>query len=136
MRLLLLQSVGKRITVAGLIVLGVVSLSGCGAPTVEGGCAVIDEAVDQTVISVADVVHDEQAIRDDYTAAADEVEQLMPGLRDAVMSGELTESQEMLLERMAELVDALEDENAEYVVTLAADMQRIQVALDPVCSNL
>lgn len=136
MRPLLLQSVGKRITVAGLIVLGLVSLTGCGAPTAKSGCAAIDEAVDQTVISVADVVHDEQATRDDYLAAAGEVEQLMPGLRDADMPGDLTESQGVLLERMNELVDTLEEENAEYAVTLAADIQRIQVDLDAVCSNL
>lgn len=125
-----------RITAAGLTLLGVIALSGCSAPSIESGCAAIDEAVDQAVISVADVVHDEQATRDDYKAAADEVERLMPGLRDADVPDELAESQGVLLERMAELVDALEDESTEYAVALAADMQRVQVDLDPVCSNL
>lgn len=124
-----------RIAAAGLALLGVITLSGCGAPSLDSACSAIDDAVDRVVIEVASVAHDDTADGADFAAAAEEVEKLVPGVREAEMPPGLADARDALLDRMDELVETLRDGNAGHAVTLAADMQVIQVGADPVCNG-
>lgn len=123
----------KKLTSLALI--GVLAATGCSSPSLSDGCAQLGGAVDDSVIAVAGVKHDETASASDYRDAAEKVSRLLPELSDASLPEPLEESRVLLVDRMTELVSALSEEDIDWATTLASDMQVEWVSLAGVCSN-
>lgn len=125
-----------RKTFALLPLIGVLGIAGCSAPSLGDGCAKLGDAVDDTAIAVAEVMHDETASASDYRDAAEKVSRLIPELSEANLPDSLEDLRALLVDRMTELVSALSEENIGWATTLASDMQLEWVNLANVCSNV